>query len=92
MATNAIVLLTVVAIAAVVMAGALGWVVIKTRTPKSSTAVRDPAVDEDTLALERQQFLADQFVADARSGQVATSAELIIGGDASGNATPSSAR
>ncbi|MCT7658356.1 hypothetical protein [Mycobacterium deserti] len=64
-------LLVVVAIAALVMAGGIGCVVIKTRAPKWTRAVRRDPVEKDALSRERERSLADEFIADARSAQVA---------------------
>lgn len=69
MATNTIVLLIVVALAALVLTGVLAGVVYKTRAPKWGEMVRDQA-EEDALRLRRQEVLADEFDARAHAAQV----------------------
>jgi hypothetical protein len=69
MATNTIVLMIVVAMAALVLAGVLAGVVYKTRAPKWGETARDQA-EEDALRLRRQEVLADEFDARAHAAQV----------------------
>lgn len=69
MATNTTVLIIVAAMAALVLAGVLAGVVYKTRGPKWSDIVRDPA-EEHALRLRRQEVLADEYAARAHAAQV----------------------
>ena len=69
MATNTIVLMIVVAMAALVLAGVLAGVVYKTRAPKWGETARDQA-EEDALRLRRQEVLADEYDARVHAAQV----------------------
>jgi hypothetical protein len=72
MATNAIVLIVVAAIAALVLAGMVLAVVHKTRPQGraiSGEAIRGQA-EEDELRLRRRQALADEYCARAHTAQV----------------------
>ncbi len=72
MATNAMVLIVVAALAVLVLAGVLAIVVYKTRSQQrhgKGETIRDQA-DEDVLRLRRQEALADESAARAHAAQV----------------------
>ena len=72
MATNAMVLIVVAALAVLVLAGVLALVVYKTRSRQrhgKGETIRDQA-DEDVLRLRRQEALADESAARAHAAQV----------------------
>ncbi len=72
MATNAMVLIVVAALAVLVLAGVLALVVYKTRSQQrhgKGETIRDQA-DEDVLRLRRQEALADESAARAHAAQV----------------------
>jgi hypothetical protein len=69
MASNAIVLVIVAAMAALVLAGVLAAVVYRTRAPNWNELARDQ-FEEDATRLRRQELLADEFDAKAHAAQV----------------------
>jgi hypothetical protein len=72
MGTNAIVLLAVTALAAVVLAGAIALVVAKTRTSRRSDkgATFRGQIEEDVQELRRQEVRADRSDAKAHAAQI----------------------
>jgi len=72
MAANTTVLIIVTAMAALVLAGTLAFVVSRTRPSRrnvNGTTIHDQA-EEDALRLRRQETLADEFDARAHAAQV----------------------